>query len=73
MHVRIEPLKVAVLLPSRCSEEGRDLAVSRDVLGGDGALSFSLNDSIMGAGKVWPFSQISMSFLIFSYTARNNV
>jgi hypothetical protein len=38
-----------------------------DVLGGDGALSFCLNDSSMDGGKVWPLSQISRSFLIFSY------
>lgn len=30
-------------------------------------LSFSLNPLSMSAGKVWPFSQISTSFLIFSY------
>jgi hypothetical protein len=33
-----------------------------------GALTFCLKDSISAGGKVCPFSQISMSFLIFSYT-----
>jgi hypothetical protein len=33
-----------------------------------GALSFSLKDSSIGVGNVWPFSQMSRSFLIFSYT-----
>jgi hypothetical protein len=32
-----------------------------------GALSFSLNEDSMGAGKVFPRSQMSMSFLIFAY------
>lgn len=32
-----------------------------------GALSFSLNELTMEVGKVWPFSQMSTSFLIFSY------
>lgn len=31
------------------------------------ALNFSLKDESMGRGKVCPFSQISTSFLIFSY------
>lgn len=44
-----------------------------DILGGGGALSFSLNESIIGAGKVWPFSHMSRSFLIFSYRARPQV
>jgi hypothetical protein len=38
-----------------------------EALGGDGALSFCLNDSSMDGGNVWPLSQISRSFLIFSY------
>lgn len=37
-----------------------------------GALSFCLKDSIRGTGNVWPFSQISMSFLIFSYTKESS-
>lgn len=40
-----------------------------DVLGGGGALSLSLKDSIISVGKVWPFSQMSRSFLIFSCTS----
>jgi len=32
-----------------------------------GAFSLSLNELTMEAGNVWPFSQISTSFLIFSY------
>jgi hypothetical protein len=31
-----------------------------------GVLSFSLKELSMERGKVWPFSQISTSFLIFS-------
>lgn len=38
-----------------------------DVLGGGGAVSFCLNASMVDAGNVWPFSQMSRSFLIFSY------
>jgi len=37
-----------------------------EALGAGGALIFSLKDSSMGAGKVWPFSHMSRSFLIFS-------
>jgi len=36
-----------------------------------GALSFSRNDVSRFWGKVWPFSQMSTSFLIFSYTWQN--
>jgi len=36
---------------------------------GRGALSFALNELIMAGGNVWPFSQMSMSFLIFSYSS----
>lgn len=32
-----------------------------------GAFSFCLKDASMGAGKVYPRSQMSTSFLIFSY------
>lgn len=32
-----------------------------------GAFSFSLNELTMEGGNVWPFSQISTSFFIFSY------
>ena len=46
------------------------IIIEGDVLGGGGALVFSLNDSSIGAGNVWPFSQMSSSFLIFSYKAR---
>lgn len=38
-----------------------------DILGGEEAFTFSLKDSSIDAGKVWPFSQMSRSFLIFSY------
>lgn len=37
-----------------------------DILGG--ALSFSRKDASRLGGNVWPFSQMSTSFLIFSYT-----
>jgi hypothetical protein len=37
------------------------------------ALSFSLKEFSICAGKVWPFSQISMSFLIFSYKTKSRV
>lgn len=40
------------------------------VLGGGGALNFSLKDSSIAGGKVWPLSQMSSSFLIFSCTMR---
>lgn len=40
-----------------------------NVLGGGAAFSFSRKDSSIGAGKVWPLSHMSRSFLIFSYTA----
>jgi hypothetical protein len=36
-------------------------------------LSFSLNPLSISAGKVCPFSQISMSFLILSYNANQSV
>ncbi len=42
-----------------------------DILGG--ALSFSLKDVSRLCGKVWPFSHMSMSFLIFSYTKQNSL
>lgn len=35
--------------------------------------NFSLKEFSICAGKVWPFSQISMSFLIFSYKTKNRV
>lgn len=35
-----------------------------------GVLSFSLNDSTILAGNVWPLSQMSTSFLIFSCTVK---
>jgi len=38
-----------------------------DLLVGLGAFSLSLKALTMDGGKVWPFSQISTSFLIFSY------
>lgn len=41
-----------------------------DVLGG--ALSFSLKDASKFCGNVWPFSQMSTSFLIFSYTQQKS-
>jgi hypothetical protein len=37
----------------------------------DAAINFSLNDVSNGWGKVVPFSQISTSFVIFSYKRRN--
>lgn len=42
-----------------------DGGVIDDILGG--ALSFSLKDASKLGGNVWPFSQMSTSFLIFSY------
>ena len=42
--------------------------MAEDVLGG-AAWSFSLKASIIFGGKVWPFSQISINFLIFSCNA----
>ena len=39
----------------------------------DGVFSFSLKELSICKGKVWPFSQISMSFLIFSYTIEKKV
>jgi len=42
-----------------------------DILGG--ALSFSLKDVSRFCGNVWPFSQMSMSFLIFSYTQQRDL
>jgi hypothetical protein len=35
------------------------------------AFNFSLNEVSICKGKVWPFSQISRSFLILSYKAEN--
>jgi hypothetical protein len=39
----------------------------------DGTFNFSLNEVSICKGKVWPFSQISTSFLIFSYKTKNRV
>lgn len=39
----------------------------------DGALSLSLNDASMAAGNVYPRSQMSISFLIFSYIHPNDI
>lgn len=41
--------------------------------GVDLLFSLSLKPSIMSAGKVWPFSQMSTSFLIFSYFVKGPV
>jgi hypothetical protein len=46
-------------------EREREGEVRKGVLLG-GAVNFCRNEESMGAGKVWPRSQISMSFLIFS-------
>lgn len=50
-------------LASSLQQPATGLIVRRDLL-----LSFCLKPSIMAAGKVCPFSQISTSFLILSYT-----
>ena len=39
----------------------------------DGVFSFSLKELSICKGKVCPFSQISMSFLIFSYIIEKKV
>jgi hypothetical protein len=41
-----------------------------NLLGAGGVFNFSLKDSRSLGGKVWPFSHISTSFLIFSYTTK---
>ena len=38
-----------------------------NLLVGLGALNLSLNELTMEAGNVWPFSQMSTNFFIFSY------
>jgi hypothetical protein len=55
-----------------CAGTGRSRVTALALWGGNilvprGAFSFSLNELTMEAGKVWPFSQISTSFFIFSY------
>jgi hypothetical protein len=47
-------------------QSGED-KVRVNLLVGPGAFSFSLNELTMEGGNVWPFSQISTSFFIFSY------
>lgn len=53
------------------SYEGRDRrAAGPDMTGGDLLFSLSLKPSIIFPGKVCPFSQMSTSFLIFSYAPK---
>lgn len=56
-------LPMCVWLASIVQQPATGLIVRGDLL-----LSFCLKPSIMAAGKVCPFSQISTSFLILSYT-----
>jgi hypothetical protein len=51
--------------------ENADVTAMVDILGG--ALSLSLKDASKLGGKVWPFSQMSMSFFIFSYTFKRHL
>jgi hypothetical protein len=47
--------------------QGGEDNVRVNILVGRGAFSVSLNELTMEGGNVWPFSQISTSFFIFSY------
>lgn len=53
-------------LTTDTSGQERRILQGKNILD-EGAVNFSLNDSIIWVGKVWPFSQMSKSFLIFSY------
>lgn len=54
-------------LPTCAVQSGEDNVKEGNLPAGRGAFNFSLNELTMEAGNVWPFSQISTSFFIFSY------